>query len=160
MHIGKQFTSQRKSTVSFSAVALFSLGKRIGALTATGETSPESQEFIEHVEKLFNDMVDVLFALPIYMIYPTKKWKDLLELNRTVHKLAHRFIDNKLAEIAEEDRRVLEAASDEEEAPEKVDFITYLVHSGKMSVEEISVNVVDVLSAGIETVCLSLHFIF
>ncbi len=75
-------------------------------------------------------------------------------MNRTVHKLAHQFINEKLAEIAEEDKKALEAATSEEEAPDKVDFITYLVHSGKMSVEEISVNVVDILSAGVETVCI------
>ena len=66
--------------------------------------------------------------------------------------MARRYINEKLAEIEEADRKALEAASGEEEAPEKVDFVTYLVHSGKMSIEELSVNVVDLLSAGVETV--------
>ncbi len=73
-------------------------------------------------------------------------------MNKTVHKLARQFIDEKLAEIAEDDRRALEAVSGEEEVPDKVDFITYMIHSGKMSVEEVSVNIVDLLSAGVETV--------
>ena len=78
-----------------------------------------------------------------------------------MHRLATKMINEKLAEIDEKSRKALEAASGEEEAPEKVDFITYLVHSGKMSVEEASaIIVIDLLSAGVETVrtfCSCMH---
>ena len=38
------------------------------------------------------------------------------------------------------------------EAPEKVDILTYLVHSGKQSLEEAATNAVDLMTAGIDTV--------
>ena len=143
------------------AVAYFILGKRLGALSATGGVTPESEVFIKAVGALFSELIELLFSFPLYRLYRTKKWRHVVEVNRTVYTLARQFIDKKIAEIEEEDRKSLEAASGEEEAPEKVDFITYLVHSGKMSPEEVSVSVVDLLSAGVETVNTStyLHYV-
>ena len=128
------------------------MGKRLGALSEGGETSPESREFIIAVGRMFDDLMDLIFSLIISKFYRTKKWRDFIEVTRTVNTLAKQFVDEKLAEIEGEDRKALEAASGEEEAPEKVDFVTYMVHSGKMSVEEVTVNVVDLLTAGVETV--------
>ena len=133
------------------AVAFFVFGKRFGALSENGAT-PECQEFIAAVERIFVDVIELFFALPLYKIYPTKVWKNIVNDEITMHRLAMNMINEKLAAIEEEDRKALEAASGEEEAPEKVDFITYLVHSGKMSIEEVSVNIIDILSAGVETV--------
>ena len=128
------------------------MGKRLGSLNSSGEVSPECQEFITVVEKLFSSLTDLLFALPLYQLYRTKLWKSIVSTNIQVHKLARNFINEKLTEIEEEARKTLEAAGSEEEAPDKVDFLTYLVHSGKMSIEQVTVNVVDLLSAGVETV--------
>ena len=41
---------------------------------------------------------------------------------------------------------------DSKEVPGEVDFLTYLMHSEKMSPEELSTNTVDLLMAGLETV--------
>ena len=128
------------------------MGKRLGSLTSTGEALPESQEFITAVGDIFTGAIELLFALPLYRIYRTKAWKDFVRANIQVHKLARKFINEKLAEIEEENMKALEAAGSEEEAPDKVDFLTYLVHSGKMSIEEVTVNIVDLMTAGVETV--------
>ena len=128
------------------------MGKRLGSLSSSGDVSPDSQEFITTVGKFFSDITDLIFSLPLYRIYPTKIWKSVVSTNIKMYKLATKFINEKLAEIEEEDRKALEAAGSEEEAPDKVDFLTYLVHSGKMSIDEVSANIVDLLSAGVETV--------
>ena len=122
----------------YAAVAFFIFGKRLGALNLD-DTNSDSQEFITTVERFLGDMIDLMSALPLYKIYPTKLWKTLVNDQITIHKLSMKMINEKLAEIEEEDRKALEAASGEEEAPEKVDFITYMVHSGKMSVEEVAI---------------------
>ena len=98
------------------------------------------------------DVVDLLFSLPFYKIYRTRLWKSVVNEQVTLRKLTTKMINERLAEIEEADRQALEAASGEEEAPERVDFITYMVHSGKMSVEELSAIIIDLLSAGVETV--------
>ena len=138
--------------LSIAAVSYFILGKRLGSLSSSGDVSPDSQEFITTVGKLFSSLTDLLFALPLYQLYRTKLWKSIASTNVQVHKLARKFINEKLAEIEQEDRKALEEAGSEEEAPDKVDFLTYVVHSGKMSIEQVTVNVVDLLSAGVETV--------
>ena len=130
------------------------MGKRLGSLSSSGDVSPDSQEFITTVGKFFSDVTDLIFSLLLYRIYPTKIWKSVVSSNIKIYKLARKFINEKLAEIEEEDRKALEASSSEEEAPDQVDFLTYLVHSGKMSIEEVSVNIVDLLSAGVETVII------
>ena len=135
------------------------MGKRLGSLNSSGEASPESQEFITAVGNLFTGAIEVLLSLPLYRIYPTKAWKAFIKDNMQVHRLARKFINEKLAEIEEEDRKALEASSSEEEAPDKVDLLTYLVHSGKMSIEEVSVNIVDLLTAGVETVSEKLQIV-
>ncbi len=138
--------------IFLTAVAFFAFGKRFDSLNLSGAPS-ESQEYISTVRHFFSTFSDILFSLPLHKIFPTRLWKKLVNGQRSLHEQSKKFIDDRLAEIAE-DRRVLEAASDEEEAPEKVDFITYLVHSGKMSVEAVSANIMDILSAGVETVCV------
>ncbi len=112
----------------------------------------ESKEYISTVSQFFLSFSDLIFSLPLYKIFPTKSFKSVVNCQRSLLLQTNKFIDKKLAEIAEEDRRALEAASGEEEAPDKVDFITYLVHSGKLNVNEVSANIMDILSAGVETV--------
>ncbi len=134
-----------------AAVTFFAFGKRFDTLNLSG-APPESQEYITTVGRFFVSLTELLFSLPLYKIFPTRKWRNVVRDQTSLRDQSAKFIDEKLAEIAEDDRRALEAVSGEEEAPEKVDFITYMIHSGKMSVEEVSANIMDVLSAGVETV--------
>ena len=67
----------------------------------------------------------------------------------SVNNLAMKFINERMQEITEEEKHALE---DSKEVPGEVDFLTYLMHSEKMSPEELSTNTVDLLMAGVETV--------
>ena len=71
---------------------------------------------------------------------------------RAVKDLAMKFISKRLDEIEEEDKQRLQQAT-EDEVPIKVDFLTYLVHLGKMSLDAITANVIDLMTAGVDTVC-------
>ena len=62
------------------------------------------------------------------------------------------FITKRLEQIKEEDKQLLLHHDAADEAPVKVDFLTYLVHSGKMSLEAITANVIDLMMAGVDTV--------
>ena len=70
---------------------------------------------------------------------------------RAVKDLAMKFISERLDEIEEEDKQLLQQAA-EDEAPVKVDFLTYLVHSEKMGLDAITANVIDLMTAGVDTV--------
>ena len=68
-----------------------------------------------------------------------------------------KFISKRLDEIKEEDRQLLQQDT-ADEAPVKVDFLTYLVHSGKMDLGAITANVIDLMTAGVDTVSFSSSF--
>ena len=64
------------------------------------------------------------------------------------------FISERLQEIEKENKEVanLEGSGDSEGAPAKVDLLSYLICSGGLSLEETCSNVVDFITAGVDTV--------
>ena len=130
------------------AVVFFSLGKRLGCLEID-QIPPVCQEFIVQVNKLFSSGPDLVFSLPFYYLWETKPWKAAVNAMKSTNNLAMMLIEERMQEINEEDKRALK---ENEEVPAKVDFLTYLMHSGKLTHKELSVNFVDLLNAGVETV--------
>ena len=58
------------------------------------------------------------------------------------------FVDERVKEIESHSQQV----NKNDEAPEKMDFLTYMLLSNKLSKEEITSNAVDLMFAGIDTV--------
>ena len=133
------------------AVSFFALGQRLGALDLEGNTPPECQEFIDQVGIFFESFMKFFVTVPTYLIYRNKLWRSTVNAQRAVKDLAMKFISARLDEIKEEDKQLLQQATDDE-APVKVDFLTYLVHSGKMSLDAVTANVIDLMTAGVDTV--------
>ena len=135
-----------------SAVAYFMFGKRLGTLNVTEDIPPDCKEFIEETRALFQGFMDLVFSVPLYKIYRTKIWKDVVKHQMAVKELAMKFIEERLSEIEKDQKALLEKEKDEDEAPDKVDFLTFLFYSGKMGLKEVTSNIIDLLSAGVETV--------
>ena len=114
-----------------------------------GEIPPDCKAFIDAVDRLFTSTFDLFFSVPFYLLWETKLWKEAVDSMAGVNNLAMKFINERMQEITEEEKRALE---DSKEVPREVDFLTYLVHSEKLSPEELSTNTVDLLMAGVETV--------
>ena len=131
-----------------TAVAYLILEKRLGCLEA-GQIPPDCKAFIDAVDRLFKSIFQLVFALPFYVLWESKVWKEAVDSMASVNNLAMKFIYERMQEITEEEKRALE---DSKEVPGEVGFLTYLVHSEKMSPEELSTNTVDLLMAGVETV--------
>lgn len=130
-----------------SAVSFFVLGKRLGALDK--EVPEDCMKFYNSVSDMFQTTETLLTSFPLHKIYPTKTYKKLKAAIKDMHDLSGKYIREKLQEITEDDRRALEKAGTGERAPipEKVDFMTYIVHSG-MSVDKVTLNAVDLLTGG------------
>ena len=58
------------------------------------------------------------------------------------------FIEERMNEIDAHKQQI----EDADEVPEKMDFLTYMLLSGKLNKEEIASNAVDLMFAGIDTV--------
>ncbi len=100
----------------FAAVTFFAFGKRFDTLNLSG-APPESQEYITTVGRVFVSLTELLFSLPLYKIFPTRKWRNVIRDQTSLRVQSAKFIDEKLAEIAEDDRRALEAVSGEGRRP-------------------------------------------
>jgi hypothetical protein len=57
--------------------------------------------------------------------------------------------------VTEEDKRLVEEGGEEDEPPVGVDFITFMMHAGKMDLETITTNALDLMGGGVDTVWLS-----
>lgn len=135
---------------SFESVAFFALGKRLGCLES-GELPPDCQKFITFVQDYFDSFLDIVLSL-----WKTKKFKNAVRLQEGVKEYAMKFISERMGEIREEDKKALE---EDTEIPDKVDFLTYLLHSSNLTVEEITSNIVDLLMAGVETTSYTLGWV-
>ena len=138
----------KSSSHTPTAVAYFILGKRLRCLD-TGEIPPDCKAFIDAVNRLFTSTFDLVFSVPFYLLWETKLWKEAVDSMTSVNNLAMKFINERMQEITEEEKRALE---DSKKVPGKVDFMTYMMHSEKLSPEELSTNTMDLLLAGVETV--------
>ena len=140
------------STMYYLAACRFVLGKRMGCLNE--QVPQDCQELINVVQELFESTQRLMTGPPLHIMWSTKEWKFQKQTTKRLHELSLKHVKEKLEEIREEDHgRALEGS----EPPEKVDILTYLIHSGKQSLEEAATNAVDLMTGGIDTVCCSVN---
>ncbi len=128
----------------FTAVSLFVLGKRLGCLGE--EMPPDCKEFVDSVHIMMETTNKLLFGFPFHKIWRTKKWKALIDSSNTMLSHCSKLVDEKIDQIEKSSK------AGETEAELGTDFLTHMIHSGKMGVDEIAVNAVDLLTAGVDTV--------
>ena len=144
-------------TIIFFSIAIsyFVLGKRLGCLNI-GNIPEDCQDFIDQIQDFLSSTQDILFSLPLHKVYATKAWKKLYRAQKRNYEIAMKHISDKMEEIKEKDDNLLT----NDEVPEKVDFLTYMIHRGELSIEEISINALDLLGAGIDTVSDNNYYFF
>ena len=109
----------------------------------------DCKELIDSIQDMQNSTQRLMSGLPLHTVWPTKEWKYLKQTIKRLYELSLRHVKEKLEEIKEEDQ---ERALEGSEVPDKVDFLTYLVHSGKQSLEEAAANASDLMMGGVDTV--------
>ena len=109
----------------------------------------DCKELIDSLQDMLNSIQRLMSGLPLHMVWSTKEWRFLKETMKHLYTLSLRHVKEKLEEIKEEDQ---ERALEGSEAPDKVDFLTYLVHSGKQSLEEAATNASDMMMGGVDAV--------
>ena len=135
------------------AIAYFVLGKRLGCLNI-GNIPEVCQDFIDQIQDFLAATQDILFSLPLHKVYATKAWKKLYRAQKRTYEISMKHISDKMEEIKEKDEDLLT----NDEVPEKVDFLTYMIHRGELSIEEISINASDLIGGGVDTVSNNNYF--
>lgn len=109
---------------------------------------PDCRQFVDDIHTFLGTTEKLLYGLPLHKIWRTGNWKKLIRSQKGILSYAGNLVNQKIREIAKEDAE----SADNVQAELGTDFLTYMVHSGKMSVEEVAVNAMDLLNAGVDTV--------
>jgi len=135
------------SCVVHLAVCRFVLGKRMGCLS--DQVPQDCQELIDTVQEMLDSTQRLMNRPPLHIVWSTKEWKFQKQKVKHLYELSLKHVKEKLQEIREEDRgRDLGGSA----AHDKMDFLTYLVHSGKQSLEEEVTDSIEFILGGVETV--------
>ena len=92
--------------------------------------------------------MDVRYTSALYSIHSA--WGELTLSNIVPNK-------SQVAKVTEEDKNLLEDGHEDDEPPVGVDFVTFMMHAGKMDLSSITTNAVDLMAAGTDTVRLLLN---
>ena len=113
---------------------------------------PECKEFVECTKINFETTNKLLYSIPLHRLWRTKNWRKMVNAQGTMLSYASKLVEEKMKEI--EEGMVAEEAGDVH-AELSDDFLTHMVHSGKMDLERIAVNAIDLLTGGVDTVSRS-----
>lgn len=111
------------------------------------EMPPECKKFVDNLHSFLVTTNKMFFGLPLHKLWKTKNWKELVRSQKDMFDYTSSLVNQKIKEIEKD-----AGSSEEVQAELGTDFLTYMVHSGSLSVEEIAINSIDLLSAGVDTV--------
>ena len=115
-----------------------------------GDQVPQDcKELIVAVQEMFNSIQRLMSGPPLHILWSTKEWKFLKQTVKQLYELVLNHVREKLEKIREENQN---GTLEESEIPDKVDFLTYIMHSGKQSLKEAATNAADLIISGIDTV--------
>ena len=110
----------------------------------------ECRQFVDDVHSFITTTDTLFYSLPLHWIWRTKHWKELVQAQEGMLKYNRSVVNQKIKEM----ERAAEEGGSDGEAELGTDFMTYMVSKGDMSVQEIAVNAMDLLNAGVDTVSL------
>ena len=108
---------------------------------------PECKEFVDNIHLNMDVTVKLMFN-PIFR--KARNWKELLRTSSAMLSYAKNQVQLKIEEI--------ERSTGVEDVEQETDFLTYMIHTGKMSIQEIATNAIDLMIAGVDTVSYSRNF--
>ena len=108
----------------------------------------DCREFVDNIQGFLETTSKLLMGVPLHKFIKTQNWKNLVKHFEKAYSIASGLTKSRIEEIERE--------AETGEGEEKDDFLSHMIHSGKMSVEEVAVNAIDLMSAGIDTVRIML----
>jgi len=117
---------------------------------------PDCQKFIDDVHGFLSTSNDLLMGIPFHYFFRTRKWDKLTQNFIGVYSHAMGLIKAKIEEIEKE---AMNKVEEEEDEGTDLDFLTHMINSKKMKIEEVAVNAVDLLGAGVDTVSTKIQIL-
>ena len=111
---------------------------------------PECKKFVADLHSFLDTTNKLFYELPLHKLWKTRNWKELLRSQKDMFSYTSKLVNEKIREIEAENSMEVQLAE------LGTDFLTYMVHSGSLSVGEIAINAIDLLGAGVDTVSLNM----
>ena len=109
----------------------------------------DCKELIVTVQEMFNSIQRLISGPPLHILWSTKEWKFLKQIVKQLDDIALNHVREKLEKIRKENQN---GSLEESEIPDKVDFLTYIMHSDKQSLKEAAANAADLMIGGVDNV--------
>ena len=106
--------------------------------------------FVDQLHEFTTATNKMFFSFPFHKLWRTKKWRSLVNSMNGIYNYCKGHVDKKIKEI--EECSETSANGNGNQAELGMDFLTYMIYSGQLSVEDISVDAIDMLTAGVDTV--------
>ena len=132
--------------VHYTASAWFALGID---LDLTKEDNEEAKRFQQSIQTFIRSVDYMVQAIPIYKIYPTKKYTEAKESLAAVRLLRRKYVERNRTAI---EKRLREGGS----THDGLSLIEQWMIEGNMSEEQCIISALDMFAAGVDTVSVGL----
>ncbi|RDD36292.1 Cytochrome P450 10 [Trichoplax sp. H2] len=133
-----------KYTAESIATVLFE--KRLGMFKEPIE--PKAEQFYQSLTKILEAINEIFIVPPFIFKYIfTKHWKELIKWNDIASEFADEIIEEKRKQIEEK----IASKDDITRSDDRVDFLSYVIATGKLTRSEANVVMTELLFGGVDT---------
>ncbi|EDV28484.1 uncharacterized protein TRIADDRAFT_51438 [Trichoplax adhaerens] len=133
-----------KYTAESIATVLFE--KRLGMFKEPIE--PKAEQFYQSLTKILEAINEIFIVPPFIFKYIfTKHWKELIKWNDIASEFADEIIEEKRKQIEEK----IASKDDITRSDDRVDFLSYVIATGKLTRSEANVAMTELLFGGVDT---------
>ena len=110
------------------------------------EMPPDCRKIVDGIHTLLESTSNILFGLPFGR---AKNWKALVGSLDVMLRIGFDQVNEKVNQLSAMNCK---GEGEDVYAELGTDFLTYMVHSGSMGIQEIAVDAIDLILAGVDTV--------
>lgn len=128
----------------------------MGCIPDPLQTPPDCKSVLQSVQTFFRTKHETTMGLdlPLFVQRATVPWRALSDATSNVYTTVLHYVEQKLNKIKEEDCKIEELSTSD--VSKKVDFLTYIIQSGMLSMKDATLNSVDLIGGGVDTVSMEL----
>ena len=107
---------------------------------------PDCRQFVDDFHKFTTVSEKILFGIPFHRIWRNKTWRDFIEG-------LGGFMSYAMLQVKQTMKEIEQQSGTGAKQPELgMNFLTYMICSGKMTEQELAVHAIDLLTAGVDSV--------
>lgn len=110
---------------------------------------PKVEQFYQSIKEILKATNELTTVPPFLFKYiRTKHWKELIKWSDIAYEFADELIEEKRQQL----EKKISNANDISRSDDRIDFLSYVIATGKLSSSEANVAMMELLFAGVDTV--------